>query len=120
MAFDVILKSIVDGMKGSLGCTLMGVDGIAIQEYKPEGAECDIETLGIEYGKITGEIKSASAVLNLGDVEEVMVTFKGTKVILRLVTEEYFLAHILGPGANFGKARYLLKKAARQALKELT
>ena len=119
MSFQVILKNLIDSVKGGYAGTIMGLDGIPVQDYVSEGAGCDLESLGVEYGKIVGEIKKASAVLNLGDVEEVVISSHGMKVILRLATPEYFIALVLAPESNSGRARYLLKKTAKEVQKEL-
>ena len=119
MAFLDILKELVDNVSGGFAGTIMGVDGISVQDYVKEGSSCDLETIGVEYGNIVGEIKKASEVLNLGEVEEVVISSHGVKVLLRLVNKEYFVAFVLTPEGNLGKARYLLKKAANTARREL-
>jgi predicted regulator of Ras-like GTPase activity (Roadblock/LC7/MglB family) len=119
MAFLELVKGLVDGVKGGYAATIMGTDGISLQDYIIEGSGCDIESVGVEYGKIISEINKASEVLDLGGVEEVVITSEGMKVLLRLVTPEYFMAIILSPTGNSGKARYLLKKASIAAKVEL-
>lgn len=119
MSFQGILKELVDGSGCGIASAIMGVDGLAVAKYVNSGAEYDVETVGIEYGKVLDEIKNASSILSLGDVEEVVVAMLGTDVILRIINEEYFIAFAVAGGANVGKARYLLRKAAYQAKKEL-
>lgn len=119
MSFLEILKEMVDGVEGGVAATVMGMDGISVQQYT--GArEYDVETVGVEYGKVIDEIKNASALLNLGEVEEVMVATAGKDVLLRMLTPEYYIAFVISHEANAGKARYLLRKAAVRARKELT
>lgn len=119
MSFLEILKEMVDGVEGGVAATVMGMDGISVQQYA--GArEYDVETVGVEYGKVIDEIKNASALLNLGEVEEVMVATAGKDVLLRMLTPEYYIAFVISHEANAGKARYLLRKAAVRARKELT
>ncbi len=119
MGFREILKEVVDGIPGSYAGTLVAKDNMPVDQYVREGADCDVDTVCVEYGKIFDEIKKASKVLSLGSVEDVTITSHGTKVLLQLVTEEYFLALVLMPTCNAGKARYYLKKAARKAGREL-
>lgn len=119
MSFLDILKELVDGVKGGVAATLMGMDGLPIQLYAG-AAGYDIETLAVEYGKVIDEIKNASTLLNLGTVEEVTVATGGTDVLLRMVTPEYYIAFIIGHGTNAGKAKYLLRRAAVRAAKELS
>lgn len=119
MDFLKILKAMVDNINGGYAATIMAMDGIPLQDYVKEGETCDLETIGVEYGKIVLEIKKASEVLNLGDVDEVIISSNGMKVILRIATPEYFVALVLSPTGNSGKGRYLIKKAARDTAKEL-
>lgn len=118
MAFLEILKELVDGVHGGRAATLMGVDGIAVTQYAgPAGY--DVETVGVEYGKVIDEIKNASGLLGLGTVEEVMVATAGMDVLLRMASQDYYIAFVIGKDANTGKARFLLKKAAARAAGEL-
>jgi predicted regulator of Ras-like GTPase activity (Roadblock/LC7/MglB family) len=120
VAFHEILKEMVNGVEGGYAGTLVGMDGISVDHYVSEGATCDVEAVGVEYGRIIDEIKKATEVLNLGEVEDIAIASHGTKILLQLVTREYFLALALSPGGNTGKARYFLKKAARKTGKELS
>ena len=119
MGFREILKEVVDGSEGATGITLVATDGMPVDQYVPEGADCDVDTVCVEYRKLFDEIKQASEVLSLGDVEDVTISSQGTKVLLQLVTKDYFIALILTPDAVAGRARYLLKRAAKMAGREL-
>ena len=57
--------------------------------------------------------------MNLGEIEEIMVTTKGKDVLLRMLAPEYYIAFVVNHEANLGKARYFLRKAAVKARKEL-
>ncbi|MBI5586733.1 MAG: roadblock/LC7 domain-containing protein [Deltaproteobacteria bacterium] len=118
MSFLEILKELVDGVAGGAAATLMGMDGIAVNQYAGT-QDYDVETVGVEYGKVIDEIKNASTLLNLGTVEEVMVTTAGMDLLLRMVSEEYYIAFVVKKDSNTGKARFLLRKAAAKAAKEL-
>lgn len=115
MDFLQILKDVVDPTRGGVAATLMGLDGIAVQDYKREGATCDLEALGVEYGKVMGEIRKASNILNLGDVEDLVISSEGLNVLLRLATPEYFVALVVAKGGNTGQGKFYLKKAAKRA-----
>lgn len=120
MDFREILKEMVEGVEGGYAATLVGMDGIAVDQYITGGETCDVEAVCVEYGKIIDEIRKASEVLRLGEVEDVVIASRGTKILLHLVTDEYFLAFVLKPGGNAGKARFFLGRAARETGKELS
>ncbi len=119
MPFLNILKNLVDPVDGVEAATIMGVDGISVQQYPVEGALCDVESVGVEYGGAVEEIKKASRLLNLGELEEVVVSTMGPTVMLRMVTGEYFIAMVVEGAANMGRARYHLRRAAVKAREEL-
>ncbi len=118
MSFLEILKEMVDGVDGGVAATVMGMDGLSVQQYISAG-EYDVETVGVEYGKVIDEIKNAATLLNLGEVEEIMVSTRGKDVLVRMLTPEYYIAFVVNHGANVGKARYLLRKAGAKTRKEL-
>lgn len=119
MSFLEIVRELVAGLPGGIAATIMGMDGLPIQQYAASG-EYDVETVGVEYGKVIDEIKHASTLLNLGEVDEVMINTMGADVLLKMVTPEYYIAFVINKSANIGKARYLIRKAALKAGKELS
>ncbi len=119
MSFQSILKELVETGNNGLASAIMGFDGLPVAKHVVQGAECDVETIGVEYGKVLDEIKNASAILKLGEVEEVVVRTLGVDVLMRVINSEYFLAFAIGQKANAGKARFLLRKAVSRARDEL-
>ncbi|HBG45449.1 MAG TPA: GTPase [Deltaproteobacteria bacterium] len=118
MSFREILRGLVEGVDGAVAATLMGMDGISVDQYIKSGGY-DVETVGVEYGKVIDEIKKASALLDLGAVEEVMVATASSDLVLRMATQDYYIAFVLVHDSNIGKARYLLRRAAEAASVEL-
>ncbi len=119
MSFQSILQDVVDNVKGGFAGSIMATDGISVHDYIRESGGCDLEVLGAEYGKVVVEIRKASQVLGLGEVEEVAISACGMKVLLRILNEELFLALVLSPEGSSGKGKFLLRKAVRLAKQEL-
>ncbi|MBJ6749631.1 roadblock/LC7 domain-containing protein [Geomonas anaerohicana] len=111
MGFKGILKQIVDESCG-LGGVIMGYDGIAIEEYLRDAAGLDVQTMTIEYASVLKEIKRTVGVLKTGELEEVSIITEKCCVIVRGISEDFFAALVLASDGNFGKARFLLKRAA--------
>lgn len=119
MGFRTILREIVEESGGGLGGVIMGYDGIAIEEYLREGVGVDVQTMTVEYASVLKEIKRTVGVLKTGDLEEVSIISEKCCVIVRGISDEFFVALVLPSDGNFGKARYLLKRSApglREAL----
>lgn len=119
MDFKDILKDLVKRVDGAKAAVLMGYDGIAIEEYAREGADTDIQQMGIEYSSILKEMKRASEVLEGGDVSEVSVVTGNGMIVVRAVSDEYFIMANLDIDGNLGKARYLMKMAVPKLKEQL-
>ncbi len=119
MDFQQILRQMVESTGGGRAAILMGVDGITVQDYIKEGVSCDIEALGVEYGKTMSDLARLSSSMNLGDVQEVIVTMGTNKILLRAATKQYFVAFLVSAEEVIGKARFLLRRAARDSSVEL-
>ena len=124
MSFRSILSEIVEECGGGIGAVLMGSDGIPIEEVVlgnvPSGAlQEDFGTAGVEFGRILDEIRKASDSLEAGAVEETVVCLAQMSLVFRPVDDETFLAVVVEPHGNLGKARYLIRRnllAIRQEL----
>ncbi len=117
--FNAILKHIVEGTGGGIGAVLMGYDGIAVEQYFEPCEGVDLPLMAVEYANILKEIKKTAEILNTGFMEEVSIRTERFHVVIRTLSEEYFVAMTLRHDGNFGKARYLLMKEAptlREAL----
>ena len=110
MIFEEVLKDIALGTDGVQGAVIMGMDGIAIGEHIVDPS-CSIQTVGIEYANAIKSIQNASESLSAGKVQEVLINTQSNLFILRLITDEYFIALALSPEANHGRARYLVRIA---------
>ncbi|TSK06170.1 MULTISPECIES: roadblock/LC7 domain-containing protein [Geomonas] len=119
MGFKAILREIVEESGGGLGGVIMGYDGIAIEEFLREESGVDVQTMTVEYASVLKEIKRTVGVLKTGDLEEVSIISERCCVIVRGISDEFFVALVLPADGNFGKARYLLKRAAPGLREEL-
>ncbi len=114
------LQKIVDNVEGGLAALLMGFDGIAVESYSREDApEPDIQTVGMEFSFIFGQIRKAAEILEIGGIQEVTIQAKKLTIIIRQLTDEYFAAVTLSEQGNYGKARFLLRITAPRILQEL-
>lgn len=110
--FREILQDVVEKTEGGVAGLLMGYDGIAIDQYAVGGGPFDVEAVGMEYSVVLKGVQRAAEMLDAGSTNEVSVSTERLVTIVRLLTEEYFVAVTLQPGGNTGKARYLLRTRA--------
>lgn len=118
--FAEILRGIVEGTSGGVGCILMGYDGIAIDQYFKPCDGIDLQIVAVEYANVLKEIKRTVEILNTGSMEEVSIKTERFYVVIRSLTDEYFVALTLIRDGNFGKGRYLLLREAQRLTEALS
>jgi predicted regulator of Ras-like GTPase activity (Roadblock/LC7/MglB family) len=117
--FRESIQKTIDRMDGGIAGILMGFDGIAVESYTRADASTDIQTVAMELAHVITQTKRATESLEAGELDEMTVRSEKLVVLLRVLNAEYFLACAVKPGANFGKARYLLRLLAPQIQSEL-
>jgi predicted regulator of Ras-like GTPase activity (Roadblock/LC7/MglB family) len=121
MMFKEVLKEVVEGTEGGVAGLLMGYDGITVDQYvREEGEGIDVQTVGMEYSVILSGVKQAVEMLEVGSAVEVSIKAEQLTTVVRYLTDEYFIAMTLVPGANVGKARYMLRTRGTRLVAELT
>lgn len=113
------LDTIVRSVDGALAAIIMAYDGIPIDEIAVEQSDFDTQLLSVEYATVLREIKRAADVIKAGDMEEVSITTSRTRTVMRVLSNELFVALIMRRDGNFGKGRYLLKAKSYELIQEL-
>jgi predicted regulator of Ras-like GTPase activity (Roadblock/LC7/MglB family) len=116
--FKQALQKIVDHVEGGVAGLIMGFDGIAIDQYTRED-KLDVNTIGMEFSFILTQVKKAAETLEMGAVNEVTIKAEKLTIVIRVLSNDYFLALALGPDGNFGKGRYLMRVIAPKLQAEL-
>ena len=117
--FKEILQDLVDRADGGVAGLLMASDGIAIDQYSKGDGPFDIESVGMEYSVVLKGMQRASEMLDAGSTKEVSVETERLTTVVRMLSDEYFVALALEPKGNVGKARYLLRVSAPQLIENL-
>ncbi len=114
--FHEILQGIVNEASG-LSAVLMGYDGLPVHQVDRHSEGLDLNMVAVEYSGVLKEVRNTVALLNTGDLEEMAISTERFHVIIRALTEEYFVTLTIARDGNFGKGRYLLAREAHR-LKE--
>ncbi len=120
MSLRESLNLIVESVDGVIAAIIMGYDGIPIDEVAVEQSELDIQLLSVEYSIVLKEIKRAVEIINMGDLEEVVISTTRTCIVVRVLNEDLFAALIMRCDGNVGKGRYLLKLKSFEVVRELS
>ena len=115
MSFESVLREIVDGCGGGVAAALMGIDGMPIEQVNASDLDLaelveDVAVAGVEFGRILDEVRKASDSLAGGPARECIFALQRFSIIVHQVDEENFVALVLTPDGNLGKARYLIRK----------
>jgi predicted regulator of Ras-like GTPase activity (Roadblock/LC7/MglB family) len=117
--FKEILQDLVERTDGGVAGLLMASDGIAIDQYSKGDGPFDIESVGMEYSVVLKGIQRAAEMLDTGATKEVSVQTERLTTVVRMLSDEYFVALAIEPGGNVGKARYLLRSSAPKLIENL-
>ena len=117
--FKEPLQKIVDNVEGGIAGLVMGFDGIAVDSYTREGHKVDINTVGMEFSFILTQVKKAAEILDIGGVHEISIKAEKLTIVIRVLSNEYFLAIALTPEGNYGKGRFLMRVMAPKLQAEL-
>jgi predicted regulator of Ras-like GTPase activity (Roadblock/LC7/MglB family) len=111
--FRKVLQDAMRRTEGCLGALIMGTDGIVVEKVWQVGAvaETNLDVAAVEFASLVKNARRAGGEMALGRLREMTFTGEGGIFILRFVSEDYFVATILSPEGNFGRARYELRRA---------
>ena len=115
MTFAETLRAMVDGCGGGIAAALMGRDGIPIEQVSSSDASLaglieDVGVAGVEFGRIVDEVRKAADSLAGGPPRECVFALTRFTVVIHGVDDETFVALVITPDGNLGKARYLIRR----------
>jgi predicted regulator of Ras-like GTPase activity (Roadblock/LC7/MglB family) len=109
------IKQLVEKLDGGVAAVLMGFDGITVDSFARagyDGALPDIQTLAMEFAHLIAQARRTLMSLDAGALEEFSLRAEALTLVVRVLTQEYFLACAVLPSGNVGKARYLMRMTA--------
>jgi predicted regulator of Ras-like GTPase activity (Roadblock/LC7/MglB family) len=109
------IKKLVEKLDGGVAAVLMGFDGISVDSFAKsgyDGALPDIQTLAMEFAHLIAQARRTLVSLDAGPLEEFTLRAESLTLVVRVLTQEYFLACAVLPSGSLGKARYLMRLAA--------
>ena len=109
--FAETLKKVVDNVEGGIAAVIMGLDGISVDTYIKLADRVDVNTVAMEFSFILSQVRKAGESLAVGNLEELSVKAQRLLLVCRMLSPQYFIAIVMAPEGNFGKARYLARLA---------
>ncbi len=118
---DEILRKIVENTPGAKGAILMGFDGISVEQWvKPEYEnDTDIESMAMEFSFRFLELRDAANSLEMGAISDITLKAEFGTVLVRVLSQEYFVTVLLASAAHMGKGRWMLRSQAKALRNDL-
>lgn len=110
--FKEVLETIIEHTEGSLGALIMGLDGLAVERsLKTAGQEANLDVAAAEFTSLVKNAQRAGRDTGLGGLRELVVSLDDAVVLMRLLSQDYFVVLAIRPEGNLGRARFELRKA---------
>lgn len=109
MSFEMHLNG-VRACEGVLMTAIADHDGIKVESWG--GGHREVDEIIAEYSTFLREVTNANRELQLGELEQVVISAERRLTILTSITPEYFLFTVMARDGNAGRARYLSRIAA--------
>jgi predicted regulator of Ras-like GTPase activity (Roadblock/LC7/MglB family) len=104
------LSRISNQIDGALALSLVARDGIPVESVSSD-PELDLEVLAAELVNQVRSITENHRELDVGEVQQFSVTTDRLTLMVSAVAADYYLLLVLGPGGNYGRARFELRRA---------
>lgn len=117
MNFGEVLERVCRRVEGAFGAVIIAADGIVVERHlvKPE---IDLELASVEFAAGSQDLKRATADLQAGDLDEILVVNRKSATLMRSIGPGYYLMLIMDPAGVLGRGRFELKRAAYELAHE--
>jgi len=105
VGFREHLKNLAEKIEDLTGVAIADMDGMIIEEYKPDPA-FDMAMMVAEYGTFWYSADKAGLSCDIGLANEVCVFTEKATVVIRKISQDYFLILAIAAGKGFGKGRF--------------
>ena len=104
------LAKIRNRIEGARALSLIDKDGIPVESVSTD-PDLDLELLAAELITQSRSISDDHRELGVGEVQQFSVSTDRLTLMVSSVGKGYYLLLVLGPGGNYGRARFELRRA---------
>lgn len=116
--FGEILKRVVAAVPGARGAIFADWEGEAVDNFSAQIDDTGLRLMGAHWGVIYSLARTAWT-SELGQIKQLLLEFDTQRVVVRRVTEEYFVVMTLGLEGNLAYATRALDRAEDQLREEM-
>jgi predicted regulator of Ras-like GTPase activity (Roadblock/LC7/MglB family) len=117
-AFGDILKSIVERVPGALGAIFADWEGEMVDQFAHIPA-LDIQLVGAHWGVVLNHAARSSGTCGFGAVQEMLIEGENGLVLIRSVTDRYYVVLTAKSHTHLATARRELERGAAILLGEM-
>ena len=119
MSFEQELRGMCEETPGSRAAAVMSVDGFSVVRYVQDPGTFDIEVLFVEMSVVFKTVRTGMAAGEGGEPTTFEVESEQGTVLIRTLSDEYFVSMFLSPEAVVGRGRYAMRHHWLPLVKEL-
>jgi len=119
MIFAEVLNDVVGRLDDCVGLVVMGMDGIPIERVVVDQG-VNFEMLATECTTLLKDSRQAAVDVEVGRLRELIVMTDMLVVLVATITEDYVLLGAIRQGGNYGRARFLIKRATLRLEREFS
>ena len=116
--FTPILKAVVERVAGAVGAIFAAYDGEAVDLVAVED-KYEMAILGAQYGVILSHVQSAIKLFHFGEAFEVIVSHAHMDLLVRTVSEGYYVVLAVRGRAHLATAMRETARAAAALREEM-
>ena len=106
--FKEKLTRVVNNVNGSIGCLLIGFDGIQIDSVYGERELPEMNAIAIEVSNLLDKFRRMK-LHDIGEVNEVSITTGEVTALARVVADEYLLVLAMDSHADVNRGQTMLR-----------
>lgn len=118
MPFKRILTELVTAVPGASGAILADWEGEAVEQFSFYD-DFEMKLVGAHKGIILNRVREAYADLNVGELQEIVISARDQKFLVGAIGPEYALVMTLAPKAVVGQALFRFRNALELLKKEI-
>lgn len=116
--FKQKLTNVVNNVDGSIGCLLIGFDGIPIDTVYRNEELPQMSAIAVEISNLLDKFRRLQA-YDVGEVNEVSITAGTITALAKVVAEEYLLILAMTTDADVNRGQTMLRLIAPFVEKEM-
>jgi predicted regulator of Ras-like GTPase activity (Roadblock/LC7/MglB family) len=117
--FKEKLSQVVSHVDGTLGCLLIGFDGIPIETLYTGDEIPQMDEVAVELSNLLGKFRRLESTYEMGGVDEVAVTIGNITALAHVVGEEYLLMLALNSEGDVDRGQNMLRLIAPAVEREI-